>query len=203
MSMHTERTSDLLLRFLDSGDSERVLVGELVDGLGDRAFGIVLLVLALPNWIPGPPGPGLVFGAPMLIFAVQLMLGQHRLWLPGILRRRSFARADLRRIIERALPYLRRFENFCKPRLAIMTEGVGERLLGVLLFFLAAVLTLPVPFTNTLLGVTIAVIAVGIIEQDGYLILGGWVLGFLAMGITLSVGAAFAVAVYLAIGHWF
>ena len=49
------RTSELLLRALH-GDTERVTVGEILDALDNRAFGLATLIFSIPSIVPMPPG---------------------------------------------------------------------------------------------------------------------------------------------------
>jgi len=48
-------TSELLIRIVGTWPSEEMTVGELIDGIGGRAFSIIMLLLTVPIAIPGPP----------------------------------------------------------------------------------------------------------------------------------------------------
>ena len=61
------RTSDLLANYARHLNGERVTLGELVALLGNRSFGLLLLLFALPNLVPLPPGSSTVFGLPLLL----------------------------------------------------------------------------------------------------------------------------------------
>jgi hypothetical protein len=50
------RATDLLRDALSVHTGETVTIREVIDDLGDRAFGLLLLLFALPNCIPAPPG---------------------------------------------------------------------------------------------------------------------------------------------------
>jgi hypothetical protein len=89
------RVSELLDFFVAGHPGDRIVLGDLIDLLGDRAFGAMLLIFALPNMVPVPlPGLSTVLGAPMVLFAAQLMLGHPKPWLPARLSKLSIARAD-------------------------------------------------------------------------------------------------------------
>nr|WP_221939188.1 exopolysaccharide biosynthesis protein [Mycobacterium sp. KBS0706] len=82
-------TSALLDGLLHDADAERVTLGWLVDRLGDRSFGLVMLLLALLGAMPGASA----IVAPLLaILAVQMMLGHAGPGLPPARRRAQ--RAD-------------------------------------------------------------------------------------------------------------
>ena len=54
-----EAASVLLRRLIAEHPHERISLDDLLNGVGHRAFGLLLLLLALPNSIPlpAPPGP--------------------------------------------------------------------------------------------------------------------------------------------------
>src|SRR5690349_1452062 len=119
----TERPASAVLRDLIGAlPNERVTAGELIDQLDARAVGVLLLILALPMCVPNVPGISTLFGALMILPALQLSFGQHRLWLPGRVRRWSFPRDSLTRALAAALPALLRLEVLIKPRLQILTR---------------------------------------------------------------------------------
>src|SRR5665213_250827 len=59
--------ADTLRALADAKPGEDITVDEILSALGNHAFGLLVLVLALPNAIPGPIIPG--FSVP---FAVAL-----------------------------------------------------------------------------------------------------------------------------------
>ena len=50
---------------------ERITLGEMAEAFGDRAFGLLILLLLLPSLLPGMAS---VFGTPVLILGVQMGL---------------------------------------------------------------------------------------------------------------------------------
>src|SRR3712207_6964141 len=74
---------------------DRVTLGEMAEAFGDRAFGLLILLLLLPSLLPGMAS---VFGTPVLILGVQMGLGLRTPKLPGFLARQSIRREDLLRL---------------------------------------------------------------------------------------------------------
>src|SRR5215470_8259767 len=99
------RTSDVL-RDLAYSDGERATFGEVLASLKQRAFGFAMLIFSLPSVLPMPPGIPTVCGAALAIIALNLIAVRRRLWLPSVITGKSVARADLRRVVDRALPTL-------------------------------------------------------------------------------------------------
>ena len=147
----------------------RISIADLLAALDDQGFGLLLLVLALPNAVPGPmiPGFSVPFALGIAALGVQLALGLHRPRLPRWLRAASVPQERFRRFVERTAPLLLRVERWLRPRPSALTQGLGERLVGVALVGLSAVLALPVPFGNVPVALAIIVIALGLLEGDG------------------------------------
>ena len=100
-----ETIAAVLRRLTDPAAGERLTLDDAIETLGDRAFGLAMLMLALPMAVPisAIPGISTVFGVPLILIAGQLMLGHPRPWLPHWLGRKSLPRADLGRMIDKAL----------------------------------------------------------------------------------------------------
>ena len=88
-----------ILREIAARDQAGVSVGELMECFGGRAMGALLLVFGLICTLPLPPGGTTIFGAPLMLLAPQLMLGDRAPWLPAGLRARTLATADLRKTL--------------------------------------------------------------------------------------------------------
>jgi hypothetical protein len=181
-------TSELLIHLVDCGAHDAMTVGELIDGLGGRAFSIILLLLTLPIAVPGPPGLPVVFAVPLLILSAQLSLGRPTPWLPGFVRRRRFSRKALLAVLRKVKPTLARLEGICRPRLTKLSDAAGQRWIGAFFFLCALVLTnpVPIPFTHLPLALALAVLSLGFVERDGIIIIGGALAALAGIAINLS-----------------
>lgn len=174
--------SSLLLDFAANFHAERVRVRDITESLGQRSFGFILLIFALPNSLPilGIPGVSTITGMPMLFVAVQMALGHKRVYLPRWIADSSLATADFQKLINKVAPWLRRLEKLMRPRIAILTLGSAERWLGAFCVLLAFLLVLPIPLGNLLPALGILFIALGLIESDGVCVLAGIAIGIAA-----------------------
>lgn len=177
------RTSDLLQRSIEARSAARVSVGELLASLGDRGFGLLIVILVLPNLIPGPPIPGfsLVFAAAIALVASQLVRGFARPDMPRWLLNRSFDRAKLDAMLARAMPHVRRFERFAHARPSVWTTRRGERWIGVAVIATAIALAVPVPLGNTPPALSLLALGLGLIERDTRLLVIGTLAGALSV----------------------
>jgi hypothetical protein len=200
LSTNGRKTSEILDQLARTATS-RVAIGDLVSSLGERAFGLLMLIFALPNAIGlgTIPGMSTVFGLPQVIFALQMIAGYEKPWLPRVLLEKSLSAEDFRSIVAKSHPHLDRVERMLRPRLMAFTSPFAERILGVFFLVLASIVAMPIPLGNWPPAIAMAVIALGLVENDGLLVLIGLVLGVVAIVIALAVVSAGAAAVWLAL----
>ncbi|WP_404294635.1 exopolysaccharide biosynthesis protein (plasmid) [Microvirga sp. RSM25] len=167
------RFSEILTE-LASRPAAAVSLGDVLDAFGDRAFGALMLVFAVPNMLPLPPGLSVVLGAPLLFVTAQLMLGRPALWMPRFIRRQSISRDFFVRLTTKLSPVLQRAERNLRPRLSVLLHPVNERIVGAAWLLLAIILLLPIPFGNIPPAWAIAAFALGLLERDGLATLVGW-----------------------------
>lgn len=164
----------------------KISLGEIMDTLGDRAFGALLLILSIPNVLP-VPGLSTATGVPMILLGAQMAAGRHSPWLPRRMLAASFDRKAFLGVIRRARPWAERVERHLRPRLPAMAGPTAERLLGLAVVVLAGVLSLPIVFGNQPPALAIALIALGLMESDGVFVSAGLVAGLLAIAIVAAV----------------
>lgn len=178
------RTSEVLRDLVEEGQSERITFREILIELRHRAHGFALLIFALPCCLPMPPGIPTVCGIAICIIAVNLIAARKRLWLPRAITDKSIARSDLKRIVDRWLPYLERLERVCKPRLPIVTEPFAKILIGIVIFALGFIMILPIPFLGNMPpGFAASVVAIGMTERDGLVVLIGTAVSAVAIAV--------------------
>jgi hypothetical protein len=141
----------------DPAQAEMTL-GELSDRLEERAFGMVLLVLALPCCLPFVYLLPQIVALPMLLLTGQMALGRHALWLPAAARAKTFPVSSMRDVIARARRWIGFLERFAHARLTGITSGPGSRIIGALLMIPCASILLPLPLTNTVPGIGVTIV---------------------------------------------
>lgn len=161
----------------DSEEAQTATLGDVITRLDERAFGMMLLLLALPCCLPFIYLLPQIVALPMLALAGQLALGRHAPWLPAKLKNRNFQIHHFEGVLERSDKYLGVIERFAKPRLTFLTDQPGIRVIGVLLIIPTASILIPLPSTNTVPGIGVAIASLGLIERDGILILLGLMIG--------------------------
>lgn len=166
-----------------------ITLGELIESLDERAYGLGLLILALPCAIPFLYGIPQIVAFPMLALAAQLAAGREHPWLPEGLAKRRVGVSGLKNVVTRARRYLGILERLAAPRLRMLSDGVGARVVGALMLIPAASILVPLPMTNTAPGIGVGIAAVGLLERDGLMIVLGLFLGLLWVGALVLFGA--------------
>jgi hypothetical protein len=181
------RASDLLMQTLKNWEEEHITLDQLADTLGERAFGVVMLLFALPNCIPAPPGMNSVFGIPLLLYAAQLMRGRGKPWQPQFIAKKKFKKETLIRLLEAAEPKLKKIEKLCRPRFLFMTSDVAERLTAFYIVLLSVCIIIPLWGTNFIPAFAAALLSIALIEQDGLLTIIGILIGLVGIGLTVGI----------------
>ena len=195
--------SDLLAGIARDWPAERLTLGELIEALGPRGFGVLIVLFALPNLQPFyVPGLSTLSGLPLLIVCGQLALGLTTPRLPRLLTRASMSTARLGRGIEAARPWTRWIERFVRPRPSALTSQFGDRVVGICGVWLSAIIILPTPLTSTPPAFALVALAMGLMEEDTVAIAAGAVAGIAASVLSLSIVGGLGWAVAASLDQW-
>ncbi|MDX2263980.1 MAG: exopolysaccharide biosynthesis protein [Hyphomicrobiales bacterium] len=191
-TLHTlavERTSTIFSRLVRENTGPEVEVRNIVRGLKDRSFGMLMVMFAVPNAVI--PGISFILGAPIILFALQIVWGRKTPWLPEFMLKRRLSQELFQAITRRVSKFLVWTERWLKPRWVWMSGRIGQAVLGVYLAFTAIVLMAPIPWGNALPAFSIAFISIGLIEKDGAAISIGVLLGLAGAAFVTIFGGGF------------
>lgn len=172
----------------------------LLEQIGEQGLLLFVVILCIPFLFPvGPPGISTAFG--LVILLIGWGVARNRVpWLPDRLLDRPLAAASVRPVLAKGRDVCRRLERVVRPRWLQVTAGERVNILhGSALVFAALVLMAPlpfVPFSNTLPGGAILLLALGMAERDGLLVIAGY--GVLLFA-TLYVGGMLSGIVWAAL----
>lgn len=183
-----QSTTRLLLTLAGEIDGE-ISIGDLVDKLSDRGFGLVQLILSLPVCIPFLYGVPQAVAVPMFFVSLQIVVGRHALWLPQKARDARISGEAMMSLATRAEKYVGWFERLARPRLIFLTQGLPERIFGALMAVFCVSILVPLPGTNTVPGIGIGIQSLGFLERDGLLVLLGTAIGAVWVTLLIFVGA--------------
>ena len=164
----------------------KVTLREVMDVLGARASGLLIIILALPFCAPiSIPGLSVPFGIIILFIAARFALGRPP-WLPARLLATQLPPRFFRAVLEGASKFIGWIERQLKPRWPAWTNSPARlRLHAAMVGFAGFLLLLPLvglPFTNTLPALVIVIGTLGMIERDGLAIAGAYALLVATLG---------------------
>jgi len=164
-------------------------VGELLDTLGRRSFGPIILLLGLIGLAPisNIPGVVAVVATLDLLVITEILIGMDHVWLPGFLARRSMAPDKLRRTLEWMRKPARIVDGFLRPRLTFATDGLGFYATAWICLLVAIALPFIeiVPFAGIVPNAALVAFGLAFTAHDGL-----WAM----LGITITAVSAYLLA---------
>ena len=176
----------------NASDDRKTSVGQIVESLGENSLtpNLIFVALAVVSPLSGVPLFSSICGITIALISAQMLVGRNHIWLPGFVMSRQIDSDKL----DRALKALRRparwLDRITRPRLTFLVRGPLRKLTQALCMIcgLAMPLLEIVPFTSSILGTVVSLLAFGMLARDGLftllglaflLALGGGVLWFL------------------------
>lgn len=192
-SKNYEATS--LLELLDqieaaAEDSDKVSLDTVMDAVGRRSFGPILVLVGLIILAPlvgDIPGVPTLMALVIVLIAGQVLLQREHLWLPRWLLERSIA-SD---ILRKAIKWLRRpagfIDRLLRPRLRHLTHEIGIQATAILCIIIAAALPPMelIPFSANAAGIALTALGLALIANDGAIALGATVVSVGTIGFVL------------------
>jgi hypothetical protein len=168
---------------MDKLPSGTISLAEILELMGRDGQLLFCVFLTIPFMVPvSIPGVSTVFGLAILLIGLGLMLDRNP-WLPARLLRRRFPSAKLRAALDAGLIWVARLEKISRPRLLGLTHGANMLFVNGLMVIAGGVLLMMpfgfVPFSNTLPGLAVLLLAVGMLQRDGWCVLLGYLTNFL------------------------
>lgn len=186
--MKTENLSgvlDQIERKVENDDTpESLTLSEIIDSVGRRSYGPLLLVIGLFAISPVTVVPGLTWfaAALTLIVAGQMALGLKHIWLPKQALDLELPRELVQKGLRGSRDWARRIDTVLKPRLLFLSQPPFVNVVA-LLCIAAALITFPlglIPLAPLAPGLAVVFLGLGMTARDGL---------WLGCGIALVAGA--------------
>ena len=182
----------LLQSLCSETEGDSVSVGDLLNAVGRRSYGPVILLLGFIAISPLTiiPGASVLVALITLIFTLQMVFGRPYPWIPKKALEFSFPRKHMVSGVEMADKYVVQIDRFLKPRLGFLTRPPFVNLVALACVG-AALVTLPlsfIPFGPVVPSLTILRFGLAITARDGFII--------------ILAGASLAGACYVLIRVW-
>jgi hypothetical protein len=157
----------VLQRLHDEAPADHFTLGWLMGSLRRRSFGIIMLLLAL---VAMAPGVSIVAGLLLMIPAFQMVVGQPAPVFPRRIAAHPLPTRHFAALVQRAVPVLRYLEKVIHPRWRTPFEAT-KRLVGTVVVILSITLVFtPIPLSNVVPALVIAMISLAYLEEDGLLL---------------------------------
>ncbi|MDX2225543.1 MAG: exopolysaccharide biosynthesis protein [Verrucomicrobiae bacterium] len=177
-------------------DKDSLSLGELLQAMHGRGFLALMVIICLPFLQPvGVPALSMFFGAIIAITGAKLAVGQ-KPWLPETILNRSIPANIARHLLRTGVALFSKVEKLLKPRLPFVSHSIFGRINGACLLINGILLMLPLPpfppLTNMLPAWAVVLLALGMMEKDGYFIISGYITTLVSavyIGVILLAGA--------------
>lgn len=168
-----------LLELLDqieaaAEDCDKVSLDSVMDAVGRRSFGPILVLVGLIILAPlvgDIPGVPTLMALVIVLIAGQVLLQREHLWLPRWLLERSIASDKLKKAIKWLRKPSRFIDRLLRPRLQYLTQEIGIQATALLCIIIAAALPPMelVPFSANAAGIALTALGLALIANDGAL----------------------------------
>ncbi|MCA0993914.1 exopolysaccharide biosynthesis protein [Alloyangia pacifica] len=162
---------EIVDRLRDAASGDKVSLRDLVESFGESSFLPALMVPALLVVSPlsGIPLFSTFCGLLIAFIAGQMLISRRYLWLPDFLMSRSFDGAKARKAMDKLRKLSDWLDKHAKRRLRVMTSGPMRKVLQLIcvLCGLAMPFLELVPFSSSILGLTVLCFATAMLVRDG------------------------------------
>jgi len=155
-----------MLYLIERTDAKEVTLSSLTHRLGDRTFGILLLLMAVFNLIPII---SILSGLLVAILGLQLALGFQEAKLPNFVLTKRLPAKQVRAALNVFLPKIKSLERYIKPRWHFTEAAIFDRINGVILMLVGLMILLPIPLANVIPAFVVFLMGLGLLERDGLL----------------------------------
>jgi hypothetical protein len=185
------------LEVLAKRPDARLTCDGLIQVIGPRAHALALLIFSLLNLLPLPPGVNWMLGAVITGLAVLMTLNRPlRLW--GWIGRRRLPLRALVRLLGVLRWITRLVAQISSPRLHPLTSPPALPVIGLFGVLMGTMMLIPIPLTNMLPAIGLAVVSLGILNRDGLLVILGIVAGALGVAV-LVIATSLLITLLLAV----
>ncbi|MDF1622464.1 MAG: exopolysaccharide biosynthesis protein [Pseudohongiella nitratireducens] len=171
----------LLDNFSDAAEKNEVSLDDLMDMVGRRSFGSLLLLAGLLTLAPvigDVPGVPTVIGVFVFLIAGQLLFGMEHFWLPRWLLNRTVKGSHLEKAVQWMRSPARFVDKMLKARYSAFVNGTAKHVIAAAC--IAVAMSMPVmefvPFSANAAGVVLTAFGLALIARDGLVALVAFVI---------------------------
>ncbi len=187
----------LLKRFTKESGSDKLTIDEILSSAGNMGFAFTMLVLSSIAIIPIPLPISFILGPPLVFLSLQIAKGKKCMILPKRIGKISIDRKRMSMLMRRLYPFLAKLEKISKRRMLFMLNEKIMSLIGMFSLVMALAISLPLPLTGMLPGISITIISIGIMSKDGLIIIVGIISGLIGLLLALKIMTIIIIRIFL------
>ena len=169
--------TDIIDQVVDTAQTEKVSLHDVIDAIGSASFAPVLLLPAVAVTTPlsGIPLFSAMMGVLIALVSAQMLFRRDHLWLPDWILRRKVKGEKVVKAFEYVRPAARWLDRHTGKRLRYVVKRplIFLPQLACLLSGLAMPMLELVPFSSSIMGAGVTLLALGMLTRDGLLVLIG------------------------------
>lgn len=185
-SLATQLNALLLL-----AKDEDITLRTVIDTLAGKGQAVIMILFSLPFCQPIQiPGFSTPFGLVLAFIGLRVAFG-HRVWFPEVILNKKISYDILKKIASIAIKITNKLRFLTSTRLTWLVQTPALHILHGLTITLLAILLalpLPIPFSNLFAAYPILAFGLGLLEDDGVMIIIAYVLSILCLVFFAVVG---------------
>ncbi len=191
-------------------ESGKTKIEDIIAEFHEIGFAVVMFMLSMPVAIPlpYPPGSTAIFGIPLLILSIQMILGYDKVGLPKMMTKYHISNTKIIifslkaiKLLPKIEYYIEVFSNILKKIFSPFTYilqsifpvnnsslliKIMEKIMGAISFISAICISSPIPFTHSIPAWGIAIMSLGLLRRDVFVMFLGMIVS--AIGLVISYG---------------
>ncbi|SFS05028.1 exopolysaccharide biosynthesis protein [Yoonia litorea] len=192
-SAHRPDLTEVISQVCKAAEAERITVRDVLGTVGGASFAPLLLVpaLAVTSPLSGIPLFSSLMGLTIFIISMQMLFRRKHIWLPDWVLRRQVKGKTVQKAFRSLRSVARWLDRRTNERLSVLVRRPMIFLVQLVCALSGAAMPLfeIVPFTSSILGAGVAILALGMMARDGLVVLFGLTPYFLA-GYLIATGVA-------------
>ncbi|MBJ3786346.1 exopolysaccharide biosynthesis protein [Devosia sediminis] len=186
------------LRAHAAGPDAALTCDDLLAMVGHQSHVLAIMIFALLNLLPGPPGYNSLMGVAMFVISIA-MLRRRPMRFAQWFGRLRLPIWVIRKLLDVLATIIGWAARLSAPRWRALVGAHAMPAIAVIGVVLGLVNISPIPFMNIVPSTGLAIICLGVLNQDGAAVVLGSALG--ALGATLSILAIWVIlALLLSVG---
>lgn len=172
-----DSVAGILNRARYSLDGDEVSVREVVESMGRASFAPLLM---LPAMIVASPASGIpllssICGISIALISFQMIARREHVWLPDWIMRRHAPKDRIRKALDWLCRPALFLDKVTRQRVRFLVEPPLLLIPQIICLLSGAMMPMLelVPFTSSILGIAVSVMAVAMVTRDGLLVLFG------------------------------